>query len=170
MKQEKQLLRDEIKNQLEKSGTFVIAQYSALTANKANEFRRSIAQYGASFEVVRKRVFLKALEQIGIKYDLKSLGGHIGLIFAAKDPVETTKVIRKFSDDNEKVLKLIGGRVEGQLISAQDVERLATLPSKDQMRASFLYLLEAPMAQTLSTMEALLSSVMYCLENKSKKE
>ena len=55
-------------------------------------------------------------------------------------------------------------------IQASDVERLSKLPSKDEMRAQFLSVLEAPMSQTLAVMEALLTSVPYCLDNKCKQE
>ena len=44
------------------------------------------------------------------------------------------------------------------------------LPAKDEMRAQLLGLFEAPMSQTLSTMESLLTSVMHCLENKKDKD
>jgi large subunit ribosomal protein L10 len=168
MNKEKQLLLDEVKDQIERSGSFVIAGYSKLTAKRANEFRREMTKIGGNFEVVRKRLFVKALETIGLKYDVKALPGHIGLIFASQDPIETTKTILKFSDKNEGAFKLIGGRVDGQFISQEDVERLSKLPSKDQMRAELLGLFEAPMSQTLAVMEALLSSVVYCLDNKTK--
>ena len=46
--------------------------------------------------------------------------------------------------------------------------RLSLTASKDEMRAQFLGLLEAPLAQTLAVMDAVLSSVVYCLDNKSK--
>jgi large subunit ribosomal protein L10 len=52
------------------------------------------------------------------------------------------------------------------MYNAADVEIMSQLPSKDVMRAQFLGLLEAPMAQTLAVMEALISSVVYCLDNK----
>lgn len=170
MKKEKQLLLDEIKNQIDGAPAFVIAQYSDVSANLANQFRREIAKVGGSFEVVKKRVFIKALESLDLKFDLKALPGHIGLVFAAKDPIEITKTVLRFSQDNESPIKLIGARVEGSFLDAQDIDRLSKLPSKDQMRAELLGLFEAPMAQTLSTMEALLSSVMYCLDNKAKGE
>ena len=51
--------------------------------------------------------------------------------------------------------------------SASDVEQISKLPSKEEMRAQFLGTLEAPLSQTLGVIEALLTTVMHCLENKS---
>lgn len=168
MKHEKQYLLDEVHEQITQSKAFVITQYEKLTAVKANEFRRELQKAGGHFEVVRKRVFLKALGQAGLAFDLENLTGHIGVVFASADPIEAAKAIIKYSDSNDKALKLLGGQFDGQMVSAGDVQKIATLPSRDQMRSQLLGLFEAPMAQTLSVMEALLTSVLYCIENKSQ--
>ena len=168
MRQEKQLLLDEVKDQIQKFGSFVIMRYSGLSANTINNFRNEVAKIGGNVEIVRKRILLKAAENAGIKLDM-DLPGHIGLVFAGNDPLETAKVVFKYSQENAKsLLKVMGGRFEGQLYSAADVEKLSKLPSKDEMRAQFLGTLEAPMAQTLAVMEALLVSMPHLLENKSK--
>ncbi len=70
----------------------------------------------------------------------------------------------------KKHVEVVGGRFEGKMYTGADVEKLSNLPSKDEMRAQFLSVLEAPMSQTLAVMEALLTSVVYCLDNKSKQE
>lgn len=168
MKHEKQLLLDEIKVRIQESPSYLIAQYAKLTANKANEFRRQMAKIGVDFEVVRKRVLVKAAENAGISLEVDALPGHIGIILPKSDPVEATKAVLQYSSSNENCFQLLGGRVEGLLVDAQDMKRLSELPTKPEMRAQFLGLLEAPMAQTLAVMDALLSSVVYCLDNKSK--
>ncbi len=168
MKHEKQLLLDEIKGQIERSGSYLIAQYAKLPANKANEFRRQMAKMGVDFEVVRKRVLIKAAAASGVELSVDSLPGHIGIIMPKNDPIEATKAVLQYSEGNDNCFQLLGGRVDGLLIGAQDMKRLSQLPSKPEMRAQFLGLLEAPLAQTLAVMDALLSSVVYCLDNKSK--
>lgn len=170
MRAEKELLKQEVKDKLNRFGSFVIMQYEGLSANAANEFRRQMGNVGGDVEVVRKRVLLKAAEDAGVQLDISSLPGHIGIVFLGPDPIETTKMVFKFSKDREKVIQIIGGRFDGQLYTGADVERLSTLPSKDEMRAQLLSVFEAPLSQTLAVMEALLASVPYCLDNKGKKE
>jgi large subunit ribosomal protein L10 len=168
MRKEKQLLLDEIKEQIARQSSFVIMQYAGLKANKANSFRGEIAKLGGNVEVVRKRVLINAAKSAGIDFDLEALPGHIGLVFAGQDPLETAKAVFKFSEENEKAVTVVGGRFEGQLFNAADMDKLSKLPSKAEMRAQFLGLLEAPLAQTLGVMDAILASVVYCLDNKSK--
>jgi large subunit ribosomal protein L10 len=168
MRAEKELLKQEISDKINRFESFVIMQYSGLSANAANDFRREIGKIGGDVEVVRKRVLLKAAKDAGVPLDLSSLPGHIGIVFFGKDPIESTKIVIKFSQDREKVIQVIGGRFDGQLYSGADVERLSTLPGKDEMRAQLLGTFEAPLSQTLAVIEALLASVPYCLDNKEK--
>lgn len=168
MRQEKQLLLDEIKEKIDQSQALVVTRYQKLEPNLAAKFRMRILQSGGSFEVVKKRVLMKAAETCGFTLDRDMLDGHIGVVFADQDPLQTTKALFQFSKENEEVFTVLGGRFEGKLCTAQDVEMLAKLPSKDEMRAQFLGLLEAPMSQTLAVVEALLTSVIHCVENKSK--
>ncbi len=171
MRHDKQLLLDEVKGQIDDSGTFVIMSYSKLSANAANSFRRGVQKLGGGVEVVRKRVLIKAAESAGVKLDLSDMPGHIGLVFARQaDPVTVTKYVFDFGKSEGDAIAVVGGRFEGKLYSGADVEKLSKLPGKDEMRAQFLSVLEAPMSQTLAVMEALLSSVVYCLDNKVKLE
>jgi large subunit ribosomal protein L10 len=170
MRQDKKLLLDEVTDQIQQHGSFVVMRYTGLTANKANSFRREVGKMGGNVGVMRKRVLVKAAQAAGITLDLEALPGHIGLVYAMKDPIEVTKFVIKFSDDNDKVIQVVGGRIDGQLYNAADVETLSKLPSMDVMRAQLLGTFEAPMAQTLAVMDALLSSVVYCLDNKAKLE
>lgn len=171
MRQEKELLKDEIKDKIERFKSFVIMQYSKLSANMANEFRREVGKLGGDVAVVRKRVLLKAVQDIGIELEPSTLQGHVGLVFLAEeDPLEIAKMVYTFSNEREKVIGVIGGRFDGQLYSGEDVERLSKLPSRDGMRAELLSIFEAPLSQTLAVMEALLTSIPFCLENKAKQE
>lgn len=168
MRQEKQLLLDEIKGKIDGASALVLTRYDRLDPNVSDGFRKALSAAGGSYAVVRKRVLIKAAEQGGIKLDTKMLKGNIGVMFAYDDFLSPTKALFQFADANKETFEVLAGHFEGQLRSAADVKAIAELPSQDVMRAQFLGLLEAPMSQTLAVMEALLTSVMYCLENKSQ--
>jgi large subunit ribosomal protein L10 len=167
MRPEKQLLLDEIKQQIDGSAVMILAKYQQMNPNLSAAFRTSLGSAGGAFEIVRKRILLKAMQAAGFAIDADLLQGHIGVIFAGKDPIQVTKVLYQFTKENEDILEVLGARFEGKFCSAEDVKQISELPSQDEMRAQFLGLLEAPLAQTLAVMEALLTSVPYCLENKS---
>lgn len=168
MRQEKQYLLDEITEPIAKHGTFVIMKYQGVPANKVNKFRRDVAAIGGDVKMMRKRILIKAAALAGITLNEKLLPGHVGLVFGGQDAIETTKLVFKFSQESDKGVQVIGGHIDGKLYDGKDVETLSKLPGKEEMRAQLLATFEAPMAQTLAVMEALLSSVVYCLDNKSK--
>jgi large subunit ribosomal protein L10 len=168
MRQEKQFLLDEIKEKMSDSKALVLARYTRLEPNLSASFRQGLAQAGGSLEVVKKRVLLKAAQSAGVELPQEALKGHIAVVFADQDPVQMTKVVYQFCKENNQILEVLGGRFEGAFCSALDVEQISKLPSKDEMRAQFLGTLEAPLSQTLAVVEALLTSVMHCLENKSQ--
>lgn len=169
MRAEKQLLLDEIKEKIDRSGTMVLASYQKLSPNVTAGFRDALRKQKGSLAVVRKRVLVKAAQAAGISFDPEILEGHVAVIFAEGDPVMATKEIFQFSKENDNVLKVLGGRFEGQTCTGADVELISQMPGKDEMRAQFLGLLEAPMSQSLAVVEALLTSVMHCLENNVQK-
>ncbi len=169
MRPEKQLLLDEIAEKINGSKAFVLTRYGKLEPNISSHFRQALGKAGGSFEVVRKRILIKAAQSAGISLDEALLQGHVGIVFAEEDPVQTTKAFFQFSKENEDLFHVLGGQFEGRLCSAKDVEQISKLPGQQEMRAQFLATLEAPLSQTLAVMEALLTSVMFCLEEKSQK-
>ena len=166
MRAEKQFLLDEIREKIQKSPAFIVTRYHNLSAMMANDLRTDVNAKGGDFEVVRKRVFLKATTKEGIELNSKDFEGHIAVMFTGEDVVETTKAIVEYGKSNKDTIEFVTGQFDGKLLSSTDIQALATLPSKEIMQAQFLGLLEAPMAETLSVMNALLTSVPHCLENK----
>jgi large subunit ribosomal protein L10 len=169
MRQEKQLLLNEIKDKIAGSKALMLTSYKQLAPNKSAEFRLNLSKIGGSLEVVKKRVLVKAAQAANVELDPALLQGHIAVIFADQDPIQMTKAVYQFRQENEDLLEVIGGRFEGTICSAADMEQISKLPGKDEMRAQFLGTLEAPMSQTLAVIEALLTSVMHCLGNKAEK-
>lgn len=171
MREEKKLLLESLKEEIEESNGFVVVRHTGLNAGATDEFRTAVVNGGANFEVVRKRVFIKAAEAAGIE-DLSEelLSGSIGVVFAKDEPVQAAKAIVTCEKETKGKVEAVCGRIDGKMVTAQDIETLSKLPSKDEMRAQLLATLVAPMTQTLSTMQALLTSVIYCIDNKVKKE
>ena len=170
MRKEKQLLLDSISDAIKNSTSFVVTSYNKLDANRTADFRSDLIEAGGEFVAVKKRVFVKAAQEAGIEIEPSDLNGHIGLAFMGEDYVDATKKLYNFHEDNEDLMQILSGHFDGKVISAKEVEQISKLPSKDEMRAQFLSVLSAPMADTVGVMHSLLTSVMHCLENKAQEE
>lgn len=170
MIEEKQLLLDEVKEQIKAHPSFVIMRYTGLSAIKAADLRRQVSKRGGSVGVMRKRILLKAAQAAGIELENIDLAGHIGLVYSKEEPAEIAKCVYQFGQDNDKAVAIAGGYIEGKVYQAEEVVMISQLPSKDEMRAQLLGLLEAPMAETLAVVDALLTSVIHCMDNKCEGE
>ena len=155
MRPEKELLLNEIKQKIDTSSAMIVTAYKSLTPNAPWKLRDLLVKQGSIFEVVRKRVFLKAAEKAGIQFDSSVLNGHIGVVFVTPaDATESAKIICKFSDENGGAVSLLCGHLEGKLISGSDLIAISKLPGLNDMRAMFIGLLTSPMSQMLSVVEA----------------
>lgn len=170
MRVEKEFLLDELKDNINNSHSLIITKYNQLSPTVSWNFYQMLGRLKGSYEVVKKRVFFKALEKNGLSFDVKAFPGHIGVVFIQGDAVAVAKAVFDFSRENSDFIEVLSALIEGNSYSAADVQTLSKLPAQNELRAQFLGLLEAPMAQTLSVMEGLVSSVLYCFMNKSSKE
>ena len=105
MRPEKQLLLDEIKDKIAGSKAIVIASYKRLIPIQLLNFAQILRKRVAHLEVVKKRVLIKAAQAAGVALDPALLQGHIGIIFANEDPIQTTKTVYQFRKENEEVLE-----------------------------------------------------------------
>ena len=170
MKAEKQLLLDQIIEKTSASKVLMLLSYKNLDANVTANFRNGLLKAGGELTVTGKRVFRKAAEEAGIKLTDVEMPGHVAFVTSQADPIETTKAIFTFTKENKDTLEVLGGQFEGQNCTAKDFEEVANLPTQDAMRAQMLGLFGAPMSQLVSVMQSLLTSPIYLLDNKVKKE
>lgn len=128
--------------------TAIAAEYIGLNVAEMTELRRSARAAGVYLKVVRNTLARRALE--GTKFDCmrEELTGPLLLAFSNEEPGSAAKIIRDFSKSNEKlVVKLIS--LDGKLLAASDLERVANIPSLEQARSMLLGLLQAPMGKFL---------------------
>ncbi len=168
MRKEKEYLLEEIADAIPQGSNLVLVNYGKMAPNTAHNFRRKIAKAGGRYLVVKKRIFRKAAEIKGMKIDISLLKGHVGFVISKDNFVEATKELYNFRTDHKDLIEVLGGHFEGSYCSSSQVEMISKLPSLPEMRAQFLGTLEAPLSHTLGAIEAILTSVIYCLDNKTK--
>lgn len=167
MRKEKPLLLDEIKDKIDASTALIVTSYNKLEPNTSWLLRELLGKAGSQFEVVKKRVFVKAAEKSGLKIDESLLKGHIGIVFVSQpDAMVPAKAVIKFSEENGNLLRVLCGQIEGKIMPGAEVEMLSKLPGIDEMRAILLGLFTAPMSQMLSVMEAAIAGPLSVIEKK----
>ncbi len=141
---------------------------TTLEPNSSWQLRDALAKNGSMFEVVKKRVFMKAAEKAGIQVDETLLKGHIAVVFVNQpDAMAPAKTVIKFSEENAQILEVLCGQIEGKIVPGAEIDMLSKLPGIDDMRATILGLFTSPMSQMLSVLEAVMAEPLSVIEQKS---
>lgn len=131
---------------LKNAKSVVFADLSALKVNDASSFRRTAKKEEVSISTAKKTLLRIALKEADITaVDPKALGGSVSMLFGMGDVVAPAKVLEAFRKDHENV-KVLGGLMDGQLLSVEQVKALAKLPSKQELIAQLVGTLNAPIS------------------------
>jgi large subunit ribosomal protein L10 len=140
---------DSLRQALEGSGNFFVASFTQLTVAQDFELRKLVREAGGRYRVVKNTIAEKASEGMGAAEVLKGLKGTSALALTAGDPVALAKALSGYAKANP-AFSFKAGFVEGRAINIKDIDALATMPSKEEIYAKLLYLINAP-AQRLAT-------------------
>jgi large subunit ribosomal protein L10 len=161
----------EIKGKFDKMTSAVFLSFQGMDVASVTKLRDEFRKNGVEYRVVKNTLVRQAIK--GAKYGEtlgKTLVGMTGIAWSFEDPSAAAKVVTAFKKDNEK-LKVKAGLIEGQLLDAKGVEdRLSKMPGKNELRASLLATLQAPMQQLVRLLAAPSQNLVYALEAKRKKD
>ncbi|MDA0208389.1 MAG: 50S ribosomal protein L10 [bacterium] len=123
------------------------AQVSGLTMPQSDELRQKAKEQGVEVMVAKKTLLAIAAKEAGIEdFDAKVLQGSILTAFSMDDEVSAAKLVKEFGTANNDVLTAVAGVLEGKAISADEVNKLAALPSKEQLYAQLVGSINAPVS------------------------
>ena len=144
-REEKKQLLSDLNELFNASELVVVSHYKGLTVAEVSELRNAIRKAGAGFRVTKNRIAKLALK--GTKFEgLTELFNGPTAIAFANDPISACKACVEFAKTNEKLV-VIGGAMGTGVLSIDEINRLASIPSMDELRAKLIGLLQAPAAQ-----------------------
>lgn len=129
----------------------VAAEYRGLSVEQMTSLRKKAREAGVYVRVVKNTLAKRAVEGTGFECLKEALTGPLVLAFSQEDPGAAARIVKDFSKENDKlVAKAVS--ISGQLYSAAELERLASLPTLDQARAMLLGVLQAPYGKLVRTL------------------
>lgn len=130
----------------------VLAEYRGVSVGRMTELRRDIRAAAGEFRVAKNTLVRLAIQDTAHEELVRLLEGPNGWAFGYEDPVDLSKVLVKFAEQNE-ALKIKGAIVEGDWIEPAMVKELARLPSRPELQAKLLALMQAPASRLLQTIQ-----------------
>ena len=148
---DKKALVAEVNEVARRAYSAVAAEYRGLSAGKFDILRTKARESGVYLHVVKNTLAQRAVEGTNFQCLTPALVGPLVLGFSLEDPGAVGRVIKDFAKDNEKlVVKAIA--VGGTLYGAKEIDRLASLPTRDQALAMLAGTLLAPVTKLAATL------------------
>jgi large subunit ribosomal protein L10 len=154
MREAKAEVIGDVKGKFDRASAVVLVSFAGIDVPSITELRSRFREAGVEYKVVKNRLIKQALKGSSLETDSalnRSLTGMTGVAWSYEDPSAAAKIIVKFRKEHEKneKLQVKGGIMDAQFLTGERVEQeLATLPGKDELRASLLATMMAP-AQSL---------------------
>ena len=139
---EKQEFVTSMKSSLDGAGSIIVAHYAGLTVSDMMSLRSTMREAGGSVKVAKNRLMRLALSGMDIEHMTPLFEGQT-LIAWSSDPIVAPKVAVNFSKENENLV-VLGGAMGSTPLAVQDITRLASLPSLDELRGKLIGMITTP--------------------------
>lgn len=136
------------------SKSAMVVSFSGVSVAKDQEFRNSIREAGAKYEVVKNTLARIAVKGTDFEQASEHFKGVTAIAWTENDPVVLTKAISKFMKDNADIYTFKTGVVDGNLIDLEKLTTIANLPSKEELISKLLFVLNAQAQRIVTVINA----------------
>jgi large subunit ribosomal protein L10 len=156
---EKEAFVAELRERITKAPVVYLTDFTGLDVKSITKLRRSLRANGAEYVVVKNRLARLAFGDTELPNIFEDMVGPTGVVLGYEDVVSPAKALTDFAKehDNRPAFKL--GILENQVLQPEQIDRLARLPSREQLLAQLAGALHAPTAMLAMALEAKLQEM-----------
>src|SRR5687768_7308438 len=158
---EKEQLVTELRDKITGAQALYYTDFTGLNVKRMTDLRRRLRKANVEYVVIKNTLALRAVNESGLVGT--RLKGQTGLVIAM-DPVAAAKVIADFAKENDARPAVKGGLLEGKTLNVEQVKKLASMPSREQMLAELGAGLQSPMAAFVGALSGLMYMMVGALE------
>ena len=140
----------------------VAAEYRGITVSQMTDLRAKARAQGVYMRVVKNTLARKAVAGTSFECIGPALKGPLVLAFSKEDPGAAARVIKAFAKDNDKLVATLVS-LGGQLLPGKDIDRFASLPTREQALAMLMGVMRAPIQKLVGTLNAAPSKLVRTL-------
>lgn len=137
-----------------KVNTLILTSFEGLSVAQDTALRRAIQASGGKYKVVKNTLAELAAKGTPAEAVVKGLAGTTSIAYTERDPVALAKALTKWAKEFP-ALKFRVGIVEGRVISLDEIQHLATIPSREELMSKIVFLLTVPARRLASTLAAM---------------
>ena len=163
MRSEKISILNEVIERVKGSDFCFVLNYGGLKVTQLTTLRQELAKNASRLMVVKNTYLARVAKEQGWSDISAMLAGPTAMVTGQGDVAEVAKVLVEFVKKNE-IASIKGASLDAATLSADDVQALSQLPSKDAMRAILLSTFTAPATSLVRVMNAPLLNMLYALK------
>ena len=152
-KEDKKKDLESLRQELSAARNLFVTGYEKLRVDQDFELRKAIRGAGGNYRVIKNNLAAMASEGTPSEPVLKGLKGMTSMAYTAQDPVALAKALTTYAKANP-AFTFKAGVVEGRVIDVKSINELATMPSKEEILAKLLYLINAPAQRLVTALNA----------------
>ena len=167
-KEAKAKVIEELEEDFAKCNVGILLDYRGIPTPEMNTLRRKLQESGNKYRVVKNTLARFAAEKTGKKEVMGSLKGPMAIAFGYSDISGTARILTDYVRDSKVTLTITGGFLGNRLLTAADVETLATLPSREVLLARVLGQMNAPITALASALASPIRGFVTVLQGRIK--
>ncbi len=141
-KSDKEKDLEALKKDFEKAQNIFLTGFEKLTVQQDFELRKTVRGAGANYKVVKNNLAEKAAQGTPAEAMMNNLAGMTSMAYTLKDPVALAKALTAYAKANP-TFTFKAGMVEGRVIEVKSIQELANLPSKEELIAKVMFLINS---------------------------
>ncbi len=146
------------KKQFENAKVAVVTDYRGLSVEEITELRRSLQSNQADLTVTKNTLLKVATEGTSYSVISELMQGPTAIAFGYGDEVGAAKVLAKFIKENKKG-EILGAVLDGNLMSANEAKKLATMPGREELYAKMLGSINSPASGIVGGINGVMSAL-----------
>lgn len=161
---------NELKEIFKSDSGLIFTNHSGLKAEDAVMVRDRLVEINAYLRIIKNTLALIAAKDVLKDIDIREvLKGPTSIVVSSKDVISTAKVISDFSEKLD-TLKIKAGILENKLLSSEEMEKLAKLPSRELLLANLMISIKSPIIKLINILDSLTSSLVLVLDAVRKRK
>ncbi|MDD5221144.1 MAG: 50S ribosomal protein L10 [Candidatus Paceibacterota bacterium] len=167
-RQRKKEAVQELEQLIDSQKSMVFVNYRGLKAQEVFGLRQKLDEKQAKFKVVKKTLANIAFKNKGIEFKKDQYDDQFAIVFGYEDEIAPARILFE-SQKYLKTLEMLGGYLEKDYLDGNQVLALAQLPSRNELIAKLMYLLNYPMSGLVNVLSGNIKGLVYAINAISKK-